>query len=246
MNPMIFNFGLALVALLFAVLLIVAMILLRRSWLGAALLVMVGLVCLSLLVFPYARARRAGARGPLPPAPRLAMRFHSSQETGPALLGSAETSAVQQNQRVIVSPPAAIAPGEEGSAVQDGSALIATAGSTEGDSLEAEAPASTGWTASARVGRTSAEVSTTTTFRGESIPPGPPAYAPSAAPPAPRSRLPLPWTVVSVAALAGMIYLGYLFLDAGTRGHYTWTLRAVAVLGFAGICAALVMLHLGF
>lgn len=53
--------------------------------------------------------------------------------------------------------------------------------------------------------------------------------------------LPLPWSVISAVALAAMIYLGYLFLDAGTRGQFTWLLRLFAVVAFATICGALLL-----
>jgi hypothetical protein len=51
----------------------------------------------------------------------------------------------------------------------------------------------------------------------------------------------LPWTIVSGIALAAMIYLAYLFLDAGTRGQFTWPLRVFSVVAFVGICVLLVL-----
>ncbi len=53
--------------------------------------------------------------------------------------------------------------------------------------------------------------------------------------------LPLPWSVISAVALVAMIYLGYLFLDAGTRGQFTGLLRLFAVVAFAAICGALLL-----
>lgn len=40
-------------------------------------------------------------------------------------------------------------------------------------------------------------------------------------------------------ALALLVALAYLFLDAGTRGRYTWPLRIGAVAMFSGLCFAL-------
>jgi len=56
----------------------------------------------------------------------------------------------------------------------------------------------------------------------------------------------LPWAILSAVALAAMIYLAYLFLDSGTRGHFTWPLRIFAVLAFVGICLALTLARRGF
>jgi hypothetical protein len=53
------------------------------------------------------------------------------------------------------------------------------------------------------------------------------------------------WAAVSVVVLGVMIFLGYLFLDSGTRGQFTWTLRIAAVVGFVGICILLLALHPG-
>lgn len=37
-------------------------------------------------------------------------------------------------------------------------------------------------------------------------------------------------------AVAGILFLGYLFLDASTRGHFTWSLRITCLLTFVSIC----------
>ncbi|MBN1488757.1 MAG: hypothetical protein JXA69_02475 [Phycisphaerae bacterium] len=42
--------------------------------------------------------------------------------------------------------------------------------------------------------------------------------------------------VLTVAALFAMVALAYLFLDAGTKGYYTWPLRVGAALAFAVLC----------
>jgi len=46
-------------------------------------------------------------------------------------------------------------------------------------------------------------------------------------------------TLVTALALAAFLYVGYLFLDAGTRGQFTWSLRIVSLLAFAVFLAAL-------
>ncbi|MCZ6682073.1 MAG: hypothetical protein O7B26_02745, partial [Planctomycetota bacterium] len=43
-------------------------------------------------------------------------------------------------------------------------------------------------------------------------------------------------TPLSVAFLAGLLVIAYLFLDANTRGHYTWPLRVGSAIAFAAIC----------
>ena len=43
-------------------------------------------------------------------------------------------------------------------------------------------------------------------------------------------------TVLAVAALLVMVVLAYLFLDAGTKGYYTWPLRIGAAMAFAVLC----------
>ncbi len=66
-----------------------------------------------------------------------------------------------------------------------------------------------------------------------------------AAPPKPR-RVTGPswgWMAVSVAALGVMIFLAYLFLDADTRGQFTWTLRIFSVAAFAAVCVSIVLLR---
>ena len=46
-------------------------------------------------------------------------------------------------------------------------------------------------------------------------------------------------TGVSLVILSILVYLAYLFVDTGTRGHFTWTLRIATVAAFVGICTAL-------
>ncbi len=44
--------------------------------------------------------------------------------------------------------------------------------------------------------------------------------------------------VLSAIALAALLYLGYLLLDASTRGQFSWTLRIVSIITFGVIIAA--------
>ena len=46
-------------------------------------------------------------------------------------------------------------------------------------------------------------------------------------------------TFLSAAVLAGLLAIAYLFLDANTRGHYTWPLRVGSAIAFAAICVFL-------
>ena len=46
-------------------------------------------------------------------------------------------------------------------------------------------------------------------------------------------------------AMGAILYLGYIFLDASTRGHFTWSLRIVSVLTFAALCLAISVLRHG-
>jgi hypothetical protein len=43
-------------------------------------------------------------------------------------------------------------------------------------------------------------------------------------------------TVVAALALAGFLYVGYVFLDGSTRGHFTWSLRLLSIMAFAALC----------
>ena len=52
-------------------------------------------------------------------------------------------------------------------------------------------------------------------------------------------------TVLLAGAILVLLYLGYIFLDAGTRGQFTWQLRIISVLAFIGFCAAIVALRRG-
>lgn len=92
---------------------------------------------------------------------------------------------------------------------------------------------------------------TSVVIQGEGpVAPRPPAPVRATSPRAPWQRgaayergraLPVSWPVVSAAALAAMIYLAYLFLDAGTRGQFTWLLRLFSVVAFLAICGFLVL-----
>ena len=42
-------------------------------------------------------------------------------------------------------------------------------------------------------------------------------------------------TWFSFAAMLGLVFGTYLFLNMATKGYYSWTLRTALVLGIAGI-----------
>ena len=52
-------------------------------------------------------------------------------------------------------------------------------------------------------------------------------------------------SVVTALAIAAFLFLGYIFLDASTRGHFTWSLRILSVLVFVTICVAMAALRHG-
>ena len=51
------------------------------------------------------------------------------------------------------------------------------------------------------------------------------------------------FTVVMALAIAAFLGVGYVFLDAGTRGQFTWRLRIAAVVAFAAVCVAMASLR---
>lgn len=51
-----------------------------------------------------------------------------------------------------------------------------------------------------------------------------------------------PGTLVTILASTALLYVGYLFLDANTRGQFTWSLRVASLFTFAGIIAAVLSL----
>ncbi len=53
-----------------------------------------------------------------------------------------------------------------------------------------------------------------------------------------------PWVkkAMTLAALAVMVALAYVFVDAGRRGRYTWPLRVGSAAAFAVLCAVLARL----
>ena len=70
--------------------------------------------------------------------------------------------------------------------------------------------------------------------------------------PSSKSRAPRTYRGMSIGiagiAVGGLIvvaflYIGYLFLDAGTRGQFTWTLRIISIIGFFSICGVVAMLR---
>jgi hypothetical protein len=46
---------------------------------------------------------------------------------------------------------------------------------------------------------------------------------------------------VSGSLLAAFLFVGYLFLDSGTRGHFTWTLRITMLVAFLAASAMLMI-----
>lgn len=44
-------------------------------------------------------------------------------------------------------------------------------------------------------------------------------------------------------ALLSLLYIGYVFLDASTRGHFTWQLRFASFVALAGLCLAVLALQ---
>ena len=59
-----------------------------------------------------------------------------------------------------------------------------------------------------------------------------------------RSKGILTW-VLTAFAIGALLYLGYLLLDASTRGQFTWSLRLASLLTFAALCAAMSVLRHG-
>lgn len=66
---------------------------------------------------------------------------------------------------------------------------------------------------------------------------------PSRAPLAQSIRTNTMSRLLTGVAIAAFLCVGYVFLDAATRGQFTWRLRIVAVVAFAAICVALQSLH---
>ncbi len=49
--------------------------------------------------------------------------------------------------------------------------------------------------------------------------------------------------LLTAVAIAAFLCVGYVFLDAGTRGHFTWRLRITALVAFAAIWVAMASLR---
>jgi hypothetical protein len=43
----------------------------------------------------------------------------------------------------------------------------------------------------------------------------------------------------AMGVMGVLIWLAYLFLNSGTRGHFVWKLRAGSVAGFTAVCLAI-------
>lgn len=46
-------------------------------------------------------------------------------------------------------------------------------------------------------------------------------------------------SLLTALSIAAFLAVGYVFLDAGTRGQFTWSLRIASVVAFAAICVAI-------
>ncbi len=55
----------------------------------------------------------------------------------------------------------------------------------------------------------------------------------------------LVWNLVTGFSIAALLFVAYVFLDASTRGHFTWSLRILSVLVLVGIFATMAALRLG-
>jgi hypothetical protein len=55
----------------------------------------------------------------------------------------------------------------------------------------------------------------------------------------------LVWNILTAFSIAALLFVGYVFLDAGTRGQFTWSLRILSVMVLAGIFLAMAALHVG-
>lgn len=51
------------------------------------------------------------------------------------------------------------------------------------------------------------------------------------------------WTLLSALAIGSFLYLSYLFLDASTRGHFTWSLRFLSLITFGVLVTAVTLLQ---
>ncbi len=51
------------------------------------------------------------------------------------------------------------------------------------------------------------------------------------------------WSAITACAIAALMFVGYIALDAGTRGHFTWPLRVLTVLCFGAIITTVVALR---
>jgi len=51
------------------------------------------------------------------------------------------------------------------------------------------------------------------------------------------------WSVIMACAIGGLMFVGYIALDAGTRGQLTWSLRILSLLCFGAIVTTVVALR---
>lgn len=55
----------------------------------------------------------------------------------------------------------------------------------------------------------------------------------------------LVWNLVTALSIAALLFVAYVFLDASTRGHFTWSLRILSALVLVGIFATMAALRSG-
>ena len=51
------------------------------------------------------------------------------------------------------------------------------------------------------------------------------------------------WSAITACAIAALMFVGYIALDAGTRGQFTWPLRVLSLLCFGAIITTVVALR---
>jgi len=53
------------------------------------------------------------------------------------------------------------------------------------------------------------------------------------------------WNLVTALSIAAFLFVGYVFLDASTRGHFTWSLRILSMLVLVGVFVTMAALRVG-
>jgi len=55
----------------------------------------------------------------------------------------------------------------------------------------------------------------------------------------------LVWNLVTALSIAAFLFVGYVLLDASTRGHFTWSLRILSVLVLVGVFMTMAAMRAG-